>query len=119
MSYNVDEHKGDNNYNCPVVAYYPELIEANMRLPENIMLINDYVGIHRKKDFISHFYKILQKYFDGISKSEVKAAAEAAYEEYGAHMSRIRTKGAEILEKAYAADMPVIVLARQTLSYRR
>lgn len=47
----------------------------------------------------------------GISKSEVKAAAEAAYEEYGAHMSRIRTKGAEILEKAYAADMPVIVLA--------
>lgn len=111
MSYNVDEHKGDNNYNCPVVAYYPELIEANMRLPENITLINDYVGIHRKKDFISHFYKILQKYFDGISKSEVKAAAEAAYEEYGAHMSRIRTKGAEILEKAYAADMPVIVLA--------
>lgn len=84
MSYNVDEHKGDNNYNCPVVAYYPELIEANMRLPEKVTLINDYVGIHRKKDFISHFYKILQKYFDGISKNEVKAAAEAAYAEYAA-----------------------------------
>lgn len=55
-----------------------------MRLPEKVTLINDYVGIHRKKDFISHFYKILQKYFDGISKNEVKAAAEAAYAEYAA-----------------------------------
>ena len=23
MSYNLDEHLGDNHYNCPVVAYYP------------------------------------------------------------------------------------------------
>ena len=25
MSYNLDEHLGDNHYNCPVVAYYPEV----------------------------------------------------------------------------------------------
>ena len=30
MSYNLDEHLGDNHYNCPVVAYYPEVIAANM-----------------------------------------------------------------------------------------
>ena len=30
MSYNIDEHLGDNHYNCPVVAYYPEVIAANM-----------------------------------------------------------------------------------------
>ena len=28
MSYNLDEHLGDNHYNCPVVAYYPEVIAA-------------------------------------------------------------------------------------------
>ena len=29
MSYNLDEHLGDNHYNCPVVAYYPEVLEGN------------------------------------------------------------------------------------------
>ena len=31
MSYNNDEGIGDNHYNCPVVAYYPELLAANVR----------------------------------------------------------------------------------------
>ena len=30
MTYNVDEHQSDNHYNCPLVAYYPEVIAANM-----------------------------------------------------------------------------------------
>ena len=29
MSYNIDEGDSDNHYNCPVVAYYPELLMAN------------------------------------------------------------------------------------------
>ena len=28
-SYNLDEHDSTNHYNCPVVAYYPELLKAN------------------------------------------------------------------------------------------
>ena len=30
MTYNIDEGIGDNHYNCPVVAYYPDLIAANI-----------------------------------------------------------------------------------------
>ena len=30
LTYNFDEHKGDNHFNCPVVAYYPELLRANI-----------------------------------------------------------------------------------------
>ena len=29
-TYNVDEKIGDNNYNCPVVAYYSELLRSNL-----------------------------------------------------------------------------------------
>ena len=29
MSYNLDEGNSDNHFNCPVVAYYPELLTAN------------------------------------------------------------------------------------------
>ena len=36
MSYNLDEHLGDNHYNCPVVAYYPEVLEGQLpRADEN------------------------------------------------------------------------------------
>lgn len=30
MTYNLDEGRASNCYNCPVVAYYPELLEANV-----------------------------------------------------------------------------------------
>ena len=82
-----------------------------MRFPEKVTFINDYVGIHRKNDFIKHFTKILAKYFDGITLKEVKSAANDAYAEYEAYMERIRDEGAKILKQAYEADMPVIVLA--------
>lgn len=29
MTYNLDEERASNHYNCPVVAYYPELLKAN------------------------------------------------------------------------------------------
>ena len=32
MPYNFNEGVSDNNYNCPVVAYYPELLAANSLL---------------------------------------------------------------------------------------
>lgn len=31
MSYNIDEGRSDNHYNCPVVAYYPEVIKVNVK----------------------------------------------------------------------------------------
>ena len=30
MTYNLDEGRATNCYNCPVVAYYPELLQANV-----------------------------------------------------------------------------------------
>ena len=31
MTYNIDEQGTENCYNCPVVAYYPEVLHANIR----------------------------------------------------------------------------------------
>ena len=50
MSYNFDEKLGDNHYNCPVVAYYPEVISANVKETENINFIKAYVGLHRRRE---------------------------------------------------------------------
>lgn len=111
MTYNFDEHKGDNHYNCPVVAYYPEVLDANITALENTKFIYDYVGPHRKKDFPGKMQAILAKYFPAISEKEVAAAATAAYAEYDAHMGRIRAKGEEYLALAKEKDLPVIILS--------
>lgn len=111
MSYNFDEGLSDNHYNCPVVAYYPEVISANMNVLKNCNFIHDYVGIHRKHDFPIKMLHILQKYFDGISFSEVRSAAKAAYAAYSRYFDKIREKGDEIIEKATKQNKQIIVLS--------
>ena len=90
-----------NHYNCPVVAYYPEVLAGNCPELEGQKFIYDYVGIHRPKDFVHKMAKdVLPKYFGGISEKEVQEAANAAYAEYEAHMAQIRVKGSEIIDEA-------------------
>ncbi len=111
MSYNVDEHKGDNHYNCPVVAYYPEVLDANVAALADTKFIYDYVGLHRPHDFPKKMRAILAKYFPPIPEKEVKAAARAAYAEYAAYMGRIRQKGREYMQKARELNLPVVILS--------
>lgn len=111
MSYNFDEGISDNHYNCPVVAYYPEVISANMNDIKNVQFINDYLGIHRKKDFPVKAHEILSKYFSGISLRDVKKAAHAAYREYESYFDKIHQKGDEIILAAMEEGKRIIVLA--------
>ena len=77
MTYNLDEKKGENHFNCPVVAYYPEVIKANVKGLKNTVFIDDFVGLHHPKAFPSRFLGILQRYFDKpFTLKQVKAAAK-------------------------------------------
>ncbi|HIY10902.1 MAG TPA: 2-hydroxyacyl-CoA dehydratase [Candidatus Anaerofilum excrementigallinarum] len=111
LTYNLDEHLGDNHYNCPVVAYYPEVIAANCRELSGTTFIYDYLGIHRRKDFEKKMPHILAKYFPDITPAEVKAASDAAYQEYEHHMAAVRAEGGRIIQHARENNMPIIVLA--------
>ena len=110
MSYNLDENLGDNNYNCPVVAYYPEVIRSNVGRLKEINFMSDYVGLHRPKDFVKKIHGILCGYFGDISLKEVKDSAKKAYDEYYSFMNKIHVKGMEFMKKAKENDKPVIVL---------
>lgn len=111
LSYNFDEGKSDNHYNCPVVAYYSEVIKANMKDVKKITFINDYLGIHRKKDFPKKVLQALSQYFDGITLREVKNAAKLAYMEYDQYMEKIKARGEAIIEQARQEGKEIIVLA--------
>lgn len=111
MSYNFDEGMSDNNYNCPVVAYYPEVIKNNMKGIRDINFIMPYLGIHRPKDFPKKAYENLSRYFPSLTAGEVKSAAKAAYKEYEDYFSRLRIRGDEIINEAEQNGREIIVLA--------
>ena len=110
MSYNMDEHLGDNHYNCPVVAYYPEVIAANMPAVRRIDFIHDYVGIDHRKVFPKKLTGILQQHFPDITAREVRHACDAAYAAYDAYMNDVRAKGEEMIEQARREGRRIIVL---------
>ncbi len=111
LTYNVDEGLGDNHYNCPVVAYYPEVITANMTDTAKITFIKDYVGIHRRRDFPKKMHVVLSRYFDGITLKEVSSAAKIAYLEYAHFFEQVREQGMQIVTQARIEGRPIIVLA--------
>ncbi len=111
LTYNVNEALGDNHYNCPVVAYYPRVIAANLPLGEGVRLIHDDLGIHRPRDFTKKFHKLLCREFGKIPFAAVKEAVEAGYTEYFGYMERLRTRGDELLAIAREKKLPVVVLS--------
>jgi len=111
MTYNLDEGLGDNHYNCPVVAYYPEVIAGNCPEVRDTKFIYDYVGIHRPKDFVKKIHTVLQRHWPDIRRDEVRRAADAAYAEYANHMALLRKEGERIMAQARAEGRRIIVLA--------
>ena len=111
MSYNLDEHLGDNHYNCPVVAYYPEVLEGNCPELKATKFIYDYFNLERRKDFYKKFQQSLDHYFPGLDRKAVHEAIDAAYDEYARHMQQLRDKGTEIIAQARREGRRIIVLA--------
>ncbi len=110
LTYNFDEHKGDNHYNCPVVAYYPESLHANIAALKNIRFLYPYFGVHRPKDFIKHATAFFMEGFPGITRKDVRLAAGAAYAAYAESRQMVRDKGAEYIRYARSHGKKIAVL---------
>ena len=109
MSYNNDEGIGDNHFNCPVVAYYPELLAANMPVLKQTRYLDPYVGLWRRKDFEKRIARMMEEEFS-IPKKETAAAVRAAYDAYDAYLADIRATGKQYVEYARANNMPILVV---------
>ncbi|MBQ4516884.1 MAG: 2-hydroxyacyl-CoA dehydratase [Clostridia bacterium] len=111
LTYNFDEGKGDNHYNCPVVAYYPELLRANIEKLSKVNFWYPYFGLHRPKDFVKKAYEFFKEKDSSITLSEIKRAANVAYSAYDKWKAELLSEGAKALEYAKKNDKQVFVLA--------
>ena len=110
MSYNFDEHRGDNHFNCPVVAYYPELLISNVEKLQHVRYIYPYLNLSARKTFPKKIWEALREYYPDLTLKEVKQASDNAYTRYYAHQNDIKEKGAQALSYAREHGLKTIVL---------
>ena len=109
MSYNMDEGENDNHYNCPVVAYYPELLKANNSRLTDDNFMYPYMDISIRKNVVDVMAKCLKKY--GVNKKMTSYAADLAYDALEKHHQNIAAKAQEIIALARKENRGIIVLA--------
>ena len=114
MSYSFagdEKHKDSstNNYNCPVVAYYPELLNANVDALREVKFFYPYFGLHKKDDFRKKGFEFFKKEL-GVDKKAFLQAVDKAYEVRNEWLSDIKEQGEKALHFARANKLKAIVL---------
>lgn len=110
-TYNINEKKGDNHFNCPVVAYYPEVIAANVERLDEIDFIYDYIGFQNKQVLSSQIYESLKKKDRNLKLNEVRFAVDRGFREYKMHIKKIQALGEEFIKIAREQGKRMVVLA--------
>lgn len=111
LTYNIDEHASDNHYNCPVVAYYSELLNGNVEELKNVKFLYPYLNINSSAQLSKELYSYLVKYFPDITKREMKAAVDNGFNEYRKYMEAVRAEGERALEFARNSGKRIMILA--------
>lgn len=100
-----------NNYNCPVVASYPEVIRNNVDSLEekHVKYKNPFLSLNNPKTLFKVMKESLAEY--DISDKEMHNAIDKAYQELARARKDIEVKGQEALEWMHKNHKKGIVLA--------
>jgi len=122
MTYNFDEKISDNHYNCPVVAYYPELLKSNMNSLNNMNKSNDinfmmpYLDVSNKNLFIKKFTEfiyglnIINDSNGKVNKKTIKNAVNKAYLSQDLYFEITLAEGGRAIKFAEDNNLKLIVL---------
>ena len=106
-----EQKNADNNYNCPIVTSYPEVIKNNIDLikEKNINFINPFLPFDDKKRLCQRLFEEFKSF--NISKKEIKFAVEKAWREELIFKKDIMRKGEETLKYLNKSGKKGIILA--------
>ncbi len=111
MSYNFNEKKGENYYNCPVVAYYPELLESNVSILKRLRYWYPYLSLDDPKWFEKKGYEFFHREDPSITKAEFHEACRAGYERYHREIEDNKKMGMRAIEEARKQGKGIVILA--------
>ena len=102
----------NNHYNCPIVTSYAENIKNNVDeiTSGQVRFLNPFMSFTNKKVLSRRLEEIFKEEFD-IPASEVRAAADAAWQELSSTREEMKKKGEEVIAYLKKTGKRGIVLA--------
>lgn len=111
LTYNVDEKGGSNHYNCPVVAYYSELLKGNMDRLKDFTFLYPNLNINTPRAFTATLYDAMHAHDSSITKAECRKAVKAGLEAYDSFRRRVMDEGERALIWAREQGKRIMILA--------
>ena len=89
--------ESDNNFNCPVVAGYPEVIKINIDdlRQKGVTYMRPFISFREKAKMKATLHDCFEAF--GVTKKEIDSAVNLAYAEADRYRADIRQKGVEAL----------------------
>lgn len=97
MSYSMDEGISDNTYNCPIVAYYPELIKSNVASLQDKIFLYPHIGLENANYFAKQIFEMLKQYLLNLTLKKVQNAIKCGFDELKNYKNQILTQGQKAL----------------------
>lgn len=109
LPYNLDE-KADNHYNCPVVAYYPELLKGNVDRLSEVDFWYPYLNVNDKTQLKKELYGVFGKKFN-LAKGRISKAVERGFRQLAEYKSFVAEEGRKAIKFADENNLRVLILA--------
>lgn len=110
LTYNVKEKDTDNCFNCPVVAYYGELIDKNIENIKNTKFLYPYLNINNKRVLTNQIYKLSSE-IKQTNKSDAASAIKKAYEALALYRKAVLAEGKKAITVARENNKKILVFA--------
>jgi predicted CoA-substrate-specific enzyme activase len=106
-----EQEKADNNYNCPIVTSYPEVIKNNMDVlrEKGINFKNPFLSLNNEPKLVKRLEEELKEF--NIPQKEISSAVAKAFKEGRKVKKDIRSKGEEVIKYLKDTGKKGIVLA--------
>jgi len=111
MTYNVEEGLGDNRFNCPVVAYYPEVLYGSIDELKKITFIHPPIDLHRIKQYPKKLLDSLKPCFPDLTIKRLKEAIDNGFSAYHTYFKELQEEGMNIISRSRILDKQIILLA--------
>ena len=111
LSYNIDEGMSDNFYNCPIVAYYSELLRANMDELKKVRFLSPFLNVNKPSVLARGLEKALAENGVSIKHSEMIRAVKAGLNAYYTYMKELRLEGERAVKYARENGKRIMILA--------
>lgn len=111
LTYNINEHLSDNHYNCPVVAYYGELLNGNMEELKKVNFLHPFLNLQSAGHLSKTLLPTVKALDSSIDIRKLRKAVKAGFTAYEKYKTALASEGERIINEARKRNARIMILA--------